>query len=382
MPKHLVVCCDGTWNTAYQTSHGLPCPSNVTRLALSVADEGRDGYRQCIYYHPGVGTGRWDHLSGGAFGVGLAANVRDGYRFLVDNYEPGDDLYFFGFSRGAYTARSIAGLVRNCGVLRRHNRDRLADAFRLYRNKKDKPSGMTSTLFRSAFSYEPTIEFIGVWDTVGALGIPPIGPGFLHPLLNLVNKRWSFHDTQLSSRVRGAYHALAIDERRSAFKPTLWKKKPEVDQILEQVWFTGVHCNIGGGMADTSLSDLALLWMVEKAQRHGLVFKRDAFTPRPAGAAADVRPGEDPGFTVAPSALQLPDRSYTFFYRLVARPFDRPIGVEDGDGGGQGQRVAETAVQLREKEPDKYRPMQLIAYLSRTDRPAPAEIPLSYPPST
>jgi uncharacterized protein (DUF2235 family) len=380
MPKHLIVCCDGTWNTAYQSRNGSPCPSNVTRFALSVAANDSDGHRQLVYYHPGVGTTRWDHLRGGAFGVGLSANVIDAYHFLIDNYEPGDDLYFFGFSRGAFTARSAAGLVRNCGILRPENRDRIDDAYRLYRNRDDKPRGMTSTLFRSAFSYEPTIEFIGVWDTVGALGIPPVGPGILHPIFNWVNKRWSFHDTELSSHVHGAYQALAIDERRRAFKPTLWKQQPGATQLVEQVWFTGVHCNVGGGMADTSLSDLALLWMVKKAQHHGLAFKDDAFKPRPPGDSGELKPGEEATFTVAPDPITLPGRSLTLLYRLIALPFDRPIGVETGDDGGHGQNVAGTAVELREKKPDQYHPKELIAYLARTDRPTPAKIPLAYVP--
>jgi T6SS, Phospholipase effector Tle1-like, catalytic domain len=310
----------------------------------------------------------------------LSANVIDAYHFLIDNYEPGDDLYFFGFSRGAFTARSVAGLVRNCGILRPENRDRINDAYRLYRNTKDKPAGMTSTLFRSAFSYEPTIEFVGVWDTVGALGIPPVGLGILHPIFNWVNKRWSFHDTELSSHVHGAYQALAIDERRRAFKPTLWKRQPGATQILEQVWFTGVHCNVGGGMADSSLSDLALLWMVSKAQHHGLAFKDNAFKPRPPGDAGELKPGEEATFTVAPRPITLPSPSFTLLYRLTGLPFDRPIGAETGDDGGHGQNVAETAVQLREKKPDEYRPKELIAYLASAGRPAPAKIPLAYTP--
>ena len=382
MSKRLIVCCDGTWNTPYTTSAGDPCPTNVIRLALSIAETDAEGQRQCVYYHPGVGTGRWDHLRGGGLGVGLSANVQDAYLFLVDNYEPGDSLYFFGFSRGAFTARSVAGLVRSCGILRGKNRDRVADAYRLYRDKRDKPSGMTSTLFRSAFSYVPDIEFVGVWDTVGALGIPPIGPVFLHPLITWINKRWSFHDTQLSSHVRGGYQALAIDERRLAFRPTLWTKSPTAQQTVEQVWFTGVHCDVGGGMADSSLSDLALLWLVQKAQRHGVRFKEDAFEPRGPGESGDVRAGAENRFTVAPNPLTLPGKSYTWFYRLMAPPFHRPIGIEKDDDpdAGCNQNVAISAVELREAKPDEYAPKRLVAYLKRTDRPTPADVPLAYAP--
>jgi uncharacterized protein (DUF2235 family) len=119
MPKRLIVCCDGTWNTADQAIAGRPSPTNVTKLALSIASEDSAGVRQRVYYHSGVGTSRWERLRGGAFGVGLSRNVFDAYHFLIDNYESGDGLYLFGFSRGAFTARSLAGLVRNCGILRR-----------------------------------------------------------------------------------------------------------------------------------------------------------------------------------------------------------------------------------------------------------------------
>jgi len=162
--------------------------------------------------------------------------------------------------------------------------------------------------------------------------------------------------------VRGAYHALGIDERRRAFRPTLWKVRPGAKRIVEQVWFTGEHCNVGGGLTDSSLSDLALLWMVKKAQYHGLAFKDGAFKPRLPGDTGELEPGEEAEFTVAPDPTTLPDRSPTLLYRLMGRPCDRPIGAETGDDGGYGQNVAEIAVQLREKKPDEYYPKELISY--------------------
>src|SRR5437868_13270999 len=119
MAKRLIVCCDGTWNLADQ-----PSKTNVTKVALSVLPRAA-GVEQRVSYHSGVGTHRGEHLRGGAFGMGLSSNVMDAYRFLVDTYEPGDMLYLFGFSRGAFTARSLAGLVRNCGILRRDNAGRI-----------------------------------------------------------------------------------------------------------------------------------------------------------------------------------------------------------------------------------------------------------------
>jgi len=215
----------------------------------------------------------------------LSRNVFDAYHFLIDNYESGDWLYLFGFSRGAFTARSLGGLIRNCGILRSENADRIHEAWSLYRSSADKPAGVKSTLFRRAYSYEPRIHFIGVWDTVGALGIPVPGPSWLKPIVTRLNHRWAFHDTKLSTQVNGAFHALAIDEQRAAFAPTLWHQQSGADgQELKQVWFTGVHCDIGGGYPDTSLSDIALLWMADRARECGLVLQADAFPASPENA--------------------------------------------------------------------------------------------------
>jgi hypothetical protein len=205
--KRLVICCDGTWNQPDQVS-----PTNVVKVALSLRDRDRAGVVQRIFYNSGVGTGRFDRLRGGALGFGLSRHVRECYRFLVENYEPGDELYFFGFSRGAFTARSAAGLVRNSGILRREHQNRIGDAFTLYRGRDplSHPRGTRATLFRRSFSYEPRVHFMGVWDTVGALGVPILGPGWA----NVLGRRWQFHDTDLSTRVDLAYQALAIDEDR------------------------------------------------------------------------------------------------------------------------------------------------------------------------
>src|ERR1700709_315688 len=175
--KRLVICCDGTWNTPDETKGGNACPTNVTKLALAVADEDQGGVSQRLYYHRGVGTSRGERFTGGAFGYGLSRDVRSAYRFIVDTYVPGDELFFFGFSRGAFTARSTAGFLRNVGVLRPENAHRLDEAYALYRDRATGPQDVESELFRRSYSYETSsfstrIRFIGVWDTVGALGIP------------------------------------------------------------------------------------------------------------------------------------------------------------------------------------------------------------------
>jgi uncharacterized protein (DUF2235 family) len=170
-----------------------------------------NGREQRTFYHRGVGTNRWERIRGGVFGAGLSRDVRDAYRFLVQNYEPGDELFFFGFSRGAFTARSTAGFVRNCGILRRSQASRVDDAYSLYRSRSSTthPRGIEASLFRRSYSHETRIGFIGVWDTVGVLGIPLDGLR----LVNLLNRRWQFHDTNLSTTVDAACQALAIDEQ-------------------------------------------------------------------------------------------------------------------------------------------------------------------------
>jgi uncharacterized protein (DUF2235 family) len=351
--KRLVVCCDGTWNRPDQVSGGSVAPTNVTKVALGVAAEDGDGATQVLHYQKGVGTRRFEHLSGGALGLGLSRDVQDCYRFLVESYEPGDALYFFGFSRGAFTARSLAGLVRNSGILRLQHADRIKDAWSLYRARADqtKPTGVEAQIFRRMYSHEdPEIHFLGMWDTVGSLGIPiPI------PFLNkVVNKRWGFHDTALSSRVRFAYHALAIDEKRGPFEPTLWKQQRHSrDQTLEQVWFAGVHCDVGGGYHEPELAEIPLLWMVDRARGAGLAFRADHFQPPAHGADEERR---RLGAEVAPDALGTIHESLEGVFLLAWR---HPRPLIEVDGGA----VASSALRRMEELP-AYKPPALAAYLA------------------
>ncbi len=272
--RRLVVCCDGTWNSA---SRGRP--TNVAKLRAAVSATDPDGTEQEAHYVPGVGTAPWERVVGGAFGFGLSDNVLDGYRFLVREFEPDDQLVLVGFSRGAYTARSLAGLVRNAGVLREADEDRVAEAYALYRDDEHGPDDPVALDFRARWSHESGIHAIAVWDTVGSLGIP-IGT---LDLVRWVNRRYQFHDVTLSSRVANAFHAVAIDERRGAFGPTLWEPPDaaarEAGQRVEQVWFSGVHSDVGGGYEDTGLSDLALLWVADRLASCGLALDEAALRP-------------------------------------------------------------------------------------------------------
>ncbi|MDP9344811.1 MAG: DUF2235 domain-containing protein, partial [Actinomycetota bacterium] len=297
------------------------------------------------------GTSRSQRLTGGAFGLGLSRNVRDCYRFVIECYEPGDELFFFGFSRGAFTARSTVGLIRNAGVLRREHADRLDDAYRLYRSGGDAraPTGLEAELFRRSFAHpEVRIHFVGVWDTVGALGIPGLPA-------RIARGRWGFHDTKLSSYVDFAYQALAIDEQRRPFLPTLWQRQEHAtEQVLQQVWFAGAHSDVGGGYPDPSLSEIALLWIVERAHSCGLQFTAEAFT-RVAQAVGEPRRR---GRQVSPSALGPITDSRRGLYRLLKayhRPLLDPTGVACS-------AVSSTAVRRADDDRAHYNPANLASY--------------------
>jgi uncharacterized protein (DUF2235 family) len=359
MPKkRLIVCCDGTWNTPDEVRDGRPCPTNVTRLARAiVTPAGGDGVEQRVYYHKGVGTGAFDHFRGGALGWGLSRNVQDAYMFLVDNHDdPGDEIFLFGFSRGAYTARSVAGLVRNAGLLRRRNAGKLHDAYELYRDRSEAthPRSIEAELFRKSFSIEVRIKFIGVWDTVGALGVPVDFPG-----VHLVNDRWKFHDVKLSTYVDRAFQALALDERRKPFTPAIWQQQPlppGVRQTLEQVWFAGVHSDVGGGYPESGLADVALGWMAKKAADAGV-----ALDPGKLGIPPS---GPDP---MAPT-----HDSMTWYYRLFGE-LVRAIPVQRCDADGRpvvtNEKAASAAVD-RLRDPS-YRPPNLIGFIDAGGAVAP-----------
>jgi len=267
--KRLILCCDGTWNTVEQEHNGRPCPTNVVKLAYRIAKRAPDGTSQVIYYSQGVGTGNFlDRITGGAFGEGLVANIHGAYLFLVGNYEPGDEIYLFGFSRGAFTARSIGGMIRKCGILDRRNVERYPEALELYQNAAVHPDDDDAVKFRASTSLSGNapikIKCIGVWDTVGALGIPSTA------LSPITHRRFAFHDTELSGQVENGFHALAIDEHRSPFAPTLWDEKAKEGQRIVQTWFAGAHGDVGGGYVDTGLSDISLRWMLQNVSQLGL----------------------------------------------------------------------------------------------------------------
>jgi uncharacterized protein (DUF2235 family) len=258
--KRILVCCDGTWNRPDQVHDGQVCASNVTKIARCVVPVDSRGIRQLMFYDRGVGTGHLDRIRGGAFGWGISKKILDAYRFLMINYEPGDELFFFGFSRGAYTVRSTFGLIRNSGLLKPEFAHKLPDAYALYRRRDDAshPDAVESELFRRSYSEEPRAKFIGVWDTVGALGLPVGGR------LQFIAKRWKFHDMTLSSWVDNAFQRWPSTNAASRFNHPSGAKPQADGQVLEQVRFAGVHSNVGGSYPQAGLSDIPLLWMMNK----------------------------------------------------------------------------------------------------------------------
>jgi len=259
--KRIVIASDGTWNSPEDDQ-----PTNVLRFARAIAPVASDDNRQVVFYDWGVGSDR-KKLSGGISGVGIDKNIMDCYRFIVQNYDKGDELYLFGFSRGAYTVRSLAGMIRNCGVLKREYAQHIPKAFALYRQRgtSSSPDKEKAKSLRAKYCVadKTIIQFVGVWDTVGTLGVPFSFWGLLD------NKdEYLFHDTSPSRTVKCARHALSIDESRGDFEPVLWDENKPIN--LKQVWFSGVHCDIGGGYEDHKLADFACKWLLQEAEKQGL----------------------------------------------------------------------------------------------------------------
>ncbi|MGH8191137.1 MAG: DUF2235 domain-containing protein [Rhodanobacteraceae bacterium] len=322
--RRLVALFDGTWNRV--RTH-----TNVERFWRLVAPVDGEGCEQVCKYFAGLGIKSGiEHWLGGAFGLGLSGHVEEGFRWLSKSWRDGDEIWLLGFSRGAYTARSLGGLIRKCGLLRPDADGDVpaadvAAAYALYRNNLH-PDDPAMQAFRAAHSREVLIRFIGVWDTVGSLGIPDVAAWF-----PFSRSHYAFHDTDLSRIVQYAYQALAIDEHRAAFKPAKWTRpthtlaqgespvawKPEQIDV-EQRWFVGAHADVGGGektdgaghRPDT-LPEIPLSWMQAKAAVAGLAF-REQYMPS-AGAELDV-----------------PNDSYDTFlcgiYRFFEPPFNRVLG--------------------------------------------------------
>lgn len=260
--KRLIVCCDGTWQQLNSS-----CPSNVVKLAQAVKRTARDGVPQIVFYDEGIGV-ESNKIVGGVTGLGIDKNIQDAYRFLSFNYDSGDEIYLFGFSRGAYTVRSLAGMIYCSGLLSRRYITKASEAYELYRDRGLKPNDDKAKSFRTKYGKDNgdrvSITLLGCFDTVGALGIPLV-PAF-KKFEGQLKTRYKFHDTTLNKDIENALHAVAIDEIREIFDVTLMTKNDKAPkQKLRQVWFPGEHGCIGGGTeAYRGLSDAVLKWMLDQ----------------------------------------------------------------------------------------------------------------------
>lgn len=251
--RNLIICCDGTGN-----EYGKNNTNVVDLYSLALKTD-----HQVKYYDPGVGTGGWEYdeetgrltaRSDLATGKGLQRNVLDAYEFLMDSYVAGDRLFLFGFSRGAFTARSLAGMLHKCGLLRRDNDNLIEYASKIYNTagNDDIAAG-----FKATFCDPCPVYFIGVWDTVKSL---------------VMNAGKKFHDHTLNPEVKFGYHAISVDERRKDFPSCGWDEASvQAHQTIEQVWFSGVHSDVGGWYDERDLSNITLKWMLGKASAAGMV---------------------------------------------------------------------------------------------------------------
>ncbi|MBC8453068.1 MAG: DUF2235 domain-containing protein [Chloroflexi bacterium] len=375
--KRIIICCDGTG--ADQNKHQ---PSNVLLTYRAVKDQPD----QKAWYDPGVGTGSTkEKIWGGATGDGLTRNIEQAYLQLVEHYEEGDEIFLFGFSRGAYTVRSLGGLIRNIGLLYPENTAALNVGFELYTNKKCGPDSGTAKRFRATNSRNVTVKFMGVYDTVGSMGVLQKWISDINGYEEKWFERWGFHDFRLSSLIETGYQALAIDEKRRAFRPQIWddpkydtqwpeeanddcpkiekdhsqwfSKSPlepteeeikadkdrRENQYIEQKWFRGCHTDIGGGNDPPGLSNLTLHWMLDAAKQKGLL--------------VDTRYLQ---VHANPQELQKVNESRTGFYRLQ-REFFRPIDTRDRETESLHESVCSVY-----KDPEiNYRPKNLVDYLKR-----------------
>lgn len=260
MPKNIVIFSDGTGQEG-----GKGANTNIYKLFNMIEDRTS---QQISFYDRGLGTG-WRKLSGNVSGAGISKNIQECYTFIFENYEAGDHIYLFGFSRGAATVRSLSSFIHYFGIMPKSRPELIEKAYEIYKSgdefTREKKSKEFLSVHRTIWT---RIKFLGCYDTVAALGLP------IKPFSVLIDKiprfQHKFHNFKLSATVENAYQALAIDDERETFHPILWDADALPYQTIKQVWFCGMHTDVGGGYDEQELSDIPLLWMKDKAVHHGL----------------------------------------------------------------------------------------------------------------
>ena len=323
--KRLIICSDGLW-----TSPSIPADSNLGLLSTALSATARNGEAQMLVVDPFQGLAAQSAQHGGY----LNDSLHYLYRCLALNYEDGDEIWLFGFSRGSFIVRSLAGMLRNVGLLRKSSLVELAEAWHIYRTRWG-VDAQNAERFRRAHSRPVEIRFLGVFDTLSKAGVPEHCQARANPPV--------FHNTTLSSTVQFAYHALAIDERREGYEPCLWRTGNDRSRT-EQCWFTGDHRDIGGIQGDTSLAILSLHWMCSRATALGL--------------ALDERSLSD-----AMSARERKPRSSSpnTTFRRSGKTY-RPIGQTNPD------ETLHPSAEQRFLRQQGYRPANLRAYMGRDEQ--------------
>lgn len=356
--RRIALFLDGTWNNVADNT-------NVWRMK-SLCAKSAD---QLVYYSAGVGTQSGEHVSGGMFGIGINEEVTNAYEWLLEHYESNAQVFIFGFSRGAFTARSLAGFISKCGLLKPGSPVSMKQLYARYRKGTAQSVRALGKAVDTKLSQEDhwikeysrpiPIWFQGVWDTVGALGVPL-------PCVPKVSRAdFAFLETDLRINDTHAYHALAIDEHRQAFAPTLWTKSTpkqgqtfpfrSLDQV-EQRWFVGAHANVGGGYENDLLAQIPLNWMMNKAIGHGLIFNDSV-----------VIDGDEKTCPIHDSLSEMAHGIYEVL--TFGKHYYRSIGVEPVDSGDTIlttiNETIDATVFERWQSDALYRPKNLVDWATR-----------------
>lgn len=284
MSKNIVILSDGTGQEG-----GIGFNTNVYKIFNIIEDRTEE---QIVYYDPGLGTHDSGFL-GMLSGYGISKNIKDCYRFLFKNYKSGDNIYLIGFSRGAATVRSLSSFIHYFGILPKSRSGLIDEAYEIYQiDNKERRKAQADAFIEKHHTMWVRVKFLGCFDTVSALGVPFESVSAI--LDQIPFFQHNFHNFQLSESVENAYHALAIDDKRKTFHPALWDSEVKDYQTLKQVWFSGMHTDVGGGYKKHKLSDIPLNWLCRKAVSHGLqIYDRERVevTPRANGFMHDSRSG-------------------------------------------------------------------------------------------
>lgn len=360
-PKNLAVFLDGTWNAVESNT-------NVWRIKSLCAPISAAGSQQLVHYDVGV-----NGFLGGTFGRGLNKNVREAYEWLIEQYSPGDNIFIFGFSRGAYTARSLSGLIAKHGLLKRGAPLGIAQIYKRYQRSEDRTLYKLFELLEEKklenvtleeswmmkYSQRAPIKVVGVWDTVGEVGVPALS------VEGISRSKFHWMHTGLRLPILNGYHALAIDEHRKNFLPTLWtvrKPKDPNEKVadprplasVEQRWFVGAHANIGGGCDSDLLAQLPLRWMMKKASLHGLSFRNDI----------EIE-GDVLGAPVSDSYQEFAYGLYSNVYRRTYRTIGAPPEEKNDGTHSNVNETIDLSVFERCRARPNYRPPNLEEWLRR-----------------